>query len=360
MTGAAGIRSLTVRPVDLPLEHPIETAAGAMRTAPLVLIDVVDADGVAGHAYLRTYTPVALRALAALLQDVAPVVAGLPADPAPVHDRLHAEFRILGDQGLAGAAIAGIDMALWDVAARRAGVPLATLLGAQRTAVPAYASLHAMRPDAAAAEAEEALAAGFTAIKVKVGRGDLGADLEVVRALRTVAGDGVPLMVDYNQSLGVDEAIRRAQALAAEGVAWIEEPTRAADVEGHARIAAATETPIQLGENWQGPEDLARFAAARACDLAMPDAMKIGGVSGWRAAAALAADAELPLSSHTFVEFSVHLLAASPTTQWLEHLDHAGPILLGPLEVVAGQARVPQRPGAGVEWDEAALRRVLA
>src|SRR4051812_35547890 len=118
---AAAIRSLTVRPVDLPLERPIETAAGAMHTAALVLVDLVDADGVAGRSYLRTYTPVALRALATLLDDVAPVVRGLPADPATVGDRLRAEFRILGAQGLAGAPIAGIDMALGAVAPRRAG-----------------------------------------------------------------------------------------------------------------------------------------------------------------------------------------------------------------------------------------------
>jgi len=90
----------------------------------------------------------------------------------------------------------------------------------------------------------------------------------------------------------------------------------------------------------------------------MPDAMRIGGVSGWGEAAALAAEAELPLSSHTFVEYSVHLLAATPTAQWLEHLDHAAPILLEPLVVEAGEALVPERPGAGVEWDEAALGRL--
>ena len=86
--------------------------------------------------------------------------------------------------------------------------------------------------------------------------------------------------------------------------------------------------------------------------------MKIGGVSGWREAAAIAAAAGLPVSSHTFVEYSVHLLAASPTAHWLEHLDHAGAILREPLDVAGGEARVPQRPGAGIEWDEAALRRV--
>lgn len=330
-----------------------------LRTAALVLVDVRDADGVEGHAYLRTYTPVALRALAALLEDLAPLVRGLPAEAAPVRARLRAEFKLLGDRGLAGAAIAGIDMALWDIAARREGVPLAALLGSDRRRVPAYASLHAMAPDRAAVEAEAALADGFRAIKVKVGRSDLGADLEVVRALRAVAGDGVPLMVDYNQSLSVDEAIERARALDAEGVAWLEEPTRADDVAGHARIAAATRMPVQLGENWQTPAELEAALAARACDLGMPDAMKIGGVSGWREAAAIAATAGLPLSSHTFCEYSVHLLAASPTAQWLEHLDHVAPILQEPLTVIDGEAHVPERPGAGVEWDKAALRRVL-
>jgi mandelate racemase len=302
---------------------------------------------------------VALRALATLLEDVAPLVADEPADPAAVRAHLQREFKLLGAQGLAGAAIAGIDMALWDLAARRAGVPLAALLGSDRRRVPAYASLHAMAPDTAAAEAEAALAAGFGAIKVKVGRRDLAADLEVVRALRAVAGDGMPLMVDYNQSLSVEEAIARAAALEAEGVAWIEEPTRHDDFAGHARIAAATPVPIQLGENWQGPGDVEKSLAAGASDLGMPDAMKIGGVSGWREAAVLAAEAGLPLSSHTFVEYSVHLLAATPTAQWLEHLDHVAPILCEPLVVEAGEAVVPDRPGAGVEWDEAALRRVL-
>jgi mandelate racemase len=269
-----------------------------LRTAALVLVDVRDADRVEGHADLRTYTPVALRALA-------------------------------------------------------------VLLGSDRRRVLAYASLHAMAPDGAAAEAEAALADSFRAIKVKVARGDIDADLEVVRALRAVAGDGVPLMVDYNQSLSVDEAIERARALDAEGVAWIEEPTRADDVAGHARIAAAARAPVQLGENWQGPAELEAALAGRACDLGMPDAMKIGGVSGWREAAAMAADAGLLLSSHTFCEYSAHLLAATPTAHWLEHLDPVAPILQQPLAVIDGEARVPDRPGAGVEWDEAALRRIV-
>lgn len=144
---------------------------------------------------------------------------------------LQRHFRLVGPQGLTGMAMAGIDMALWDAHAQAAGVPLVTLLGGEPTSVPAYASLRRMDAQGAATEAEKLLGAGFTAIKVKVGGRDLAADLATVRALRKVAGDGVRLMVDYNQSLSVSQAVERVRVLDGEGLHWIEEPTRADDLE---------------------------------------------------------------------------------------------------------------------------------
>jgi mandelate racemase len=281
---------------------------------------------------------------------------GAPAEPAPVAAMLDRHFRLLGPQGLTGMAAAGIDMALWDAAARRRGLPLAALLGATPRPIPAYASLRTMRPHSAAAEAEELLGLGFTAFKVKVGRGTLADDLETIRAVRRAGA--VELMVDYNQCLSVEEAIERAHRLDDEGLTWIEEPTRADDYAGHARIAATARTPIQLGENWWGPHDMAKSLAAHASDHATLDAMKIGGVSGWLAAAALAERAGVPASSHTFPELSVHLLAATPTCHRLEYLDHAGPILAEPVRVRDGFALPPERLGSGIEWDEDVLARV--
>ena len=167
-------------------------------------------------------------------------------------------------------------------------------------------------------------------------------------------------MVDYNQSLTVAEAIDRIRALDAEGLYWIEEPTRADDFTGHARIAQEARTAIQLGENWWGPHDAAKSIAAGASDHVMLDVMKLGGVSGWLRAAALAEAAGLPASSHAFPEFSVHLLGVTPTCRWLEYLDHVGPILREPVRIVDGQALTPDRPGSGLEWDEDAVRRALA
>ena len=354
------IRSLRVRPFDLPLTRPIETAAGVMGTSPIVLIDVLTHEGVTGHAYVRCYTPLALAPLARLIANLEEPIVGLAADPEAVEEELGGRFALLGSQGLTGIAMAGIDMALWDARARAAGEPLVRLLGGEPRPIRAYASLRAMEPGAAAAEAEQALERGFDAIKVKVGGGALADDLKAIRALRSAVGDGIDLMVDYNQSLSVDAAVERARALDDEGLYWIEEPTRADDFAGHARIAAAARTPIQLGENWWGVHDMEKSVAGAASDHAMFDAMKIGGVSGWLRAAALAERAGLPASSHAFPELSAQLLAATPTCHLLEYAGGAGSIALEPLRIEDGHAVIGGRPGSGLEWDEDRLRATAA
>ena len=205
---------------------------------------------------------------------------------------------------------------------------------------------------------DAALARGFTAFKLKLGAGGLGADLAAIRAVREAVGPQAELMVDYNQALTIEEAIERGRALDAEGLTWIEEPTRADDYIGHARIAAAIETPIQLGENWWGTHDMEKSIAAGASQHAMFDAMKIGGASGWLRAAELAEQAALPVSTHVFPEISSHLLAATPTAHRLEYVDKVGPILSQPVHVQGGHVVLGRAPGAGVEWDERAIELV--
>ena len=250
--------------------------------------------------------------------------------------------------------LAGIDMALWDRDARRAEVALADFLGAGAGVVAAYRPLIATEPVPAAAEAQRAAAAGFGAIKVKLGRGSLRCDLETVEAL----GDVDRLMVDYNQSLSVEEALRRGQALGGRGLEWIEEPIDALDLPGHARLRAQLSTPLAAGENLEGEVEIQAALDLGALDVLTLDAARTGGVTGWLAAAAAAARASVPVCSHAYPEFSLHLLAASPTGRWLEYQDYVAPILAAPLEVVAGELRVPERPGAGLDWDERALARL--
>jgi len=241
-------------------------------------------------------------------------------------------------------------MAIWDALAKSAGLPLVTMLGGQPGTIRAYDS-HAMDGAALAAHrAARAAEAGFTAIKTKIGYPTLDEDIMVVREIHRATDGRLSVMVDYNQSLTVPEAIRRGRALADEGVFWIEEPTLQQDYAGHAKIAASIPLPVQMGENWFGADEMGKALAAGACAFGMPDIMKIGGVTGWLAASSLAQHHGLPLSSHLFQEFSAHVLAVTRTADWLERLDIAGPITEPLLQFVNGQAIVPDVPGAGIVW----------
>lgn len=355
------IRSLSVRPVHVPMRIPLQTSSGTIRVAPLALLDLHTSDGVIGRAYLFCYTPLVLKPVCDLLANLEPVLQGMSLAPLEVNRALHSRFRLLGSKGVVGMALAGIDMAAWDAHARAQGQPLARVLGADIAEIGAYNScgLGLIGADPARAEAESLLTSGFTAIKVRLGYPSLETDIQVVKAVRSAIGDGVHLMADYNQALSVPEAVHRVRALADEGLYWIEEPCLAHDYQGYARVRAASKCPIQMGENWWGPDEMAASLSAGASDLGMPDAMKIGGVTGWMHAAALADSAGLPVSTHLFPEVSVHLMAATPTRHWLEFVNWASPILAQPMEIKAGKAAVQSAPGTGIEWDEAAVSRYL-
>lgn len=354
-------RDLRVRAVNVPMAIPLQTSSGTISVAPLALIDLHTEEGVTGAAYLFCYTPLVLKPVVQLLANLAPLIKGDAVAPLALERKLQGRFRLLGAKGVAGMALAGIDMAAWDALARAQGLPLARALGGEPRRIPAYNScgLGMIGAERAAAEAQQLAAPGFTAIKVRLGYPDLKTDLAVVRSVKRAVGDGILLMSDYNQVLPVPEAIARVQALDGEGLGWIEEPTLADDYDGCARIREKARTPIQMGENWWGTHEMAKCLAAGATDLGMPDAMKIGGVSGWLRAAALAEAAGLPVSSHLFPEVSAHLLAVSPTCHWLEYVDWAAPILQEPLRIEDGHAVVPDAPGSGIAWNEGGVARCL-
>jgi len=356
MTTLPTIRSLHVRPVLAPMPRPLRTASGAIPAAPLVLVDVRTDHDVIGRAYVFCYTPLVLKPLCTFLNGLAGLVVGKPVAPADRFRDLSQTFRLLGRQGLVGMALSGLDMALWDALGRAADRPVAELLGGTARPVPAYDSFGLVDPVADRAMLEASVGAGFRAVKIKIGERSGAEDAAMVRAVRDIVGADVRLMVDLNQSQSAPEAIRRIERLAACDLTWVEEPVAAEDLEGHARVRAASPVPVQTGENWWFPADMARAVAARACDLAMPDLMKIGGITGWLRAMALAEAASLPLSSHLFIEASAHVLAVSPTCHFLEYLDMAGAILAEPVRPVGGMVAA-RGPGLGMAWDEDAVAR---
>src|SRR5918993_5178143 len=242
------VRSLTVHAADVPMNRTLKTGGGEVRSTAMVLIDLLTEEGVTGCSYLFCPTALVLKPLAKLLSNLAPLIEGDFLAPVEIQRKLQMTFRLLGPQGLSAMAMAGIDMATWDALAKSCEMPLVRLLGGQSCRIPAYNScgLGMIGPERAALEAQELLAAGFGAIKVRLGYRELKTDLEVVRAIRDSVGEEVVLMADYNQSLSVAEASRRAAALEDEGLYWIEEPTRADDYSGHAQIRHDTKTPVQI------------------------------------------------------------------------------------------------------------------
>ncbi|MFG1281815.1 enolase C-terminal domain-like protein [Xanthobacter autotrophicus] len=357
---APAITRVVVRPVVAPLPRPLRTASGVMESAPLVLVDIETSAGITGHAYAFAYTPVLLGALARLTGDVGTLLEGRAIYPADLTRWLRGRFVIAGTSGLLDMALAVLDIAAWDAHAKLAGLPLARLLGGDVAPLPAYASFGMDGLEDTASAAAGAAAEGFGAVKIKIGYETFAQDLAVVRATKHALGDAVALLVDYNQSLTVPEAVLRCRALDHEGLAWIEEPTRADDTAGHARIAAEIETPLQLGESLFGPQAIADSIRGGASDLMMPDLIKVGGVTGWLAASAICQAARMPVSNHFFQEASAHLMAATPTAHLVEFFDIAGPILRVPLQAIDGRVRASEEPGLGIEWSEEAVARYAA
>lgn len=355
------VRAIKAVPVMVPLNFVMGTSQQALREVPLLLIDVETEEGVTGRSYLFGYVRAALPAIAAILGEVEAQTSGKKADPQALFAQLNKRFTLMGVQGVVRMAIAGFDVALWDAVAIAAGKPLAAMLGGEMKPLLAYNSCGLGLKDdlgALAAEAETLVAmGGFGAVKLRLGYPTLDGDIAAVRAVKKRIGDKVRLMVDYNQALSFDQALARGRALDAEGLYWLEEPVRHDDYAGEAKLARELNVPIQIGENFSLPANM-RFAIEQgAADYVMPDLERIGGVSGWLEAAAIAAETNIPMSSHLFPEVSAHLLAVTPTRHYLEYADWAALLLQEPLRIENGHAIIPQRPGNGMLWDDKAVAR---
>ena len=353
------IRGIRTRGVAVPMTYVLGTSAATIRTAPLLLVDVETEEGITGRTYLFCYVRAAAPAIVSLLGAVEAAVKGQRVVPAERWAQLAKQFRLIGVQGVVRMAMSAFDTACWDALAIAANVPLVEYLGGARRPIPAYNScgLGLMPAAALADEAEQLLEGGFGAVKLRLGYPTLAEDIAALHAVRARVPAAIRIMVDFNQALSVDEALKRGRALDGEGVYWIEEPIRHDDYRGAATLARELVTPIQIGENFSEPHSMAEAMEMQACDYAMPDLERIGGVTGWRGAAALAAARTVPMSSHLFPEVSAHLLAVTPTAHWLEYVDWAGAIVEEPLAIVAGHAVIPARPGNGLAWNKEAVGR---
>ncbi len=354
------IKSIRVRAVSAPIRRPLQTSVGTVSSAALLLIDLQTDQGVTGRSYLFGIGKHNLAPIAKLVEAMAEMLKGDEVSPFDLEKKLRAKYALLGVHNIVLFAIAGIDCAAWDASAQALDQPLVRVLGGTPRPIPAYNSngLGLLPLKELPKAATDLLKGGFTAVKLRLGRPNARDDLEALRTVKKALGPDVTLMTDFNQGLSLAEAIRRGHLIDEEGgVHWIEEPIRADDFAGCGAVRREIETPIQIGENFMGPEQMAQALAAGASDYVMPDLERIGGVTGWMRAAALAQGAGVEMSSHLFPEASAHLLAVTPTCHWLEYVDWANAILKDPLEIKDGFAQIPDSPGTGIAWDEKAVKK---
>ncbi|HET9647476.1 MAG TPA: mandelate racemase/muconate lactonizing enzyme family protein [Microlunatus sp.] len=274
-----------------------------------------------------------------------------PSDIGRIYTRLLWAGASVGRSGVATQAIAAIDIALYDLKAKRAGLPLAKLLGSYRDSVRTYNTsggfLHAPIEEVKE-RATRSLAEGIGGIKIKVGHPDRAVDLARVTAIREHLGAAVPLMVDANQQWDRTTALRFGRVLEAFDLVWIEEPLDAYDAEGHAALAAALDTPIATGEMLSSVAEHLALIEHRSADVIQPDAPRIGGITPFLRLAALADQAQLDLAPHFAMEIHLHLAACYPREPWVEHFEWLNPLFEERLEIRDGRMWVADRPGLGI------------
>lgn len=286
-----------------------------------------------------------------------------PSDIGKIWTKLVWAGASVGRSGLATQAIAAFDVALWDLKAKRAGLPLAKLLGAHRDSVRCYNTsggfLHT--PTGQVLDnATSSLDSGIGGIKIKVGHPDGTYDLARLTAVREHIGDDVPLMADANQQWDRPTAQRMGRAMEKFNLVWIEEPLDAYDAQGHAALAASLDTPVATGEMLASVAEHVELIRHNAADVIQPDAPRIGGITQFLKLAALAEHHQLQLAPHFAMEIHLHLAAAYPIEPWVEHFDWLEPLFNEHLEIRDGRMLVSARPGLGFTLSDQARAWTIA
>lgn len=351
----ATITRLATRPIRIPLRRPW---GPDVRDLSVVEVVVEDSDGAVGRGFSWTPTIGAAAVRAHLDHDVAAFAIDREADAVSLWEPLWIHLHEGGGGGITTIAMAGLDLALWDLAAHRAEVGVTDLIGRRHDTATVYGSgvnLH-YPLDELVAQAGRWVAAGFDAVKVKVGSPDLARDLERVATVREAIGPGRRLMVDANQRWSLAEAERAIGELAAHDLTWIEEPLRADDLAAHVELRRRIEVPVALGENLYTRHRFAEFIDAGAVDLVQPNVVRVGGITPFLVIAELAAGRGVGLAPHLLLEVSAQLALALPGEHLVEAVEDASFEALGalaepsPVAVTGATVSTTGRRGLGVRF----------
>jgi len=322
-------------------------------------------DGSEGVGYTYTIGTGGSSVVALLADHLAPRLVGRdPDEIEAIWKDLFFATHATAVGAITSLALAAIDTALWDLKAKRAGLPLWKAAGGAQRRVPLYTTeggwLH-LPTEALVEQTVAAKAAGFGGAKLKVGKPQLAEDVARLGAVREAVGDAFELMVDANQCFNVSEAIRRARAFERFGLAWLEEPLPAEDLAGHAELARHSPLPIAVGESLYSPAHFREYLERDACSIVQADVARIGGITPWLKVAHTAESFNAPICPHFLMELHVALCAAVPNAAWVEYIPQLDDITTSRLAIDNGYAIPSSQPGLGIEWNRAAIdERALA
>ena len=341
--------------------------------AQTCLVKITADDGTFGWG--EAHAPLGPRATKAVVEDVlAPLLLG--GDPLAVEyhwERMYGSMRLRGHStGYQLEAISGVDIALWDLAGKLLGVPVYRLLGGPyRTSLPTYASgIPGTTIEERVAQAQRFIAAGYTAMKLSIGRGDIDSDLAMAAAVAAAIRGQADLLIDAHGAYTADNALYVGRKLQELGVYWLEDPLAPEDVDGYVHLTAALDMAVAAGETectrWQFEERLSR----RAVDVILPDICRAGGISEGRRIATVASlhgmkwAAHVSMGSSVHVAAAAHLAAASANFLVFEFSSTPNPIgerlLTAPLHPERGYLTLPTGPGLGIAFNEDRLQAHIA
>jgi L-talarate/galactarate dehydratase len=358
------ITSIRTHIVELPADEPLADAPeNPQAKRPFVTLELGTDGGIEGigvtffGSALTGALKHAVDALGAL------IVGDDPLRPEAILRKLRDAAGSAGNAGVFTLALSAIDMALWDIKAKVANLPLWRLLGGARERVPTYASGALMRGlplDRAAAAAHRLVETGFGEVKMQLalpGETSPRREIERVRVIRESLGPDVALMVDINQRWRPEQAMDMGRRLEGFNLGWLEDVTVADDFAGLARVAAALSTPVTGGEYLWGIAPFRHMLEARSVDIVMIDLVRVGGITQWLKVAGMAEAFNLPVVSHLIPEVHVHLIGAIPHGLTVEYMPWLTRLFEEVPQPVKGELAMPSAPGLGLKLDRAALKR---
>lgn len=334
----------------------------AAQVANFVTVEIRTDCGLIGIGYAGFVVQELLKPLKATLDALAEWAIGEdPLAVEAVSTKLLSQGGFGAPAGLVTSAAAAIDVALWDIKGKAAGLPLYRVLGGGSDRVPAYASGYLWRDydaERLASTGEDLLSQGFRAMKFRMGaEADPRGEIRRMRTLRDAVGKRVKLMVDINQGWDVNQTMRVGRAMDECKLFWLEDPIHHQDYEGMARLSQTLDTPIATGEYHYGIAPFRHMLDQRCVDIVMVDLLRAGGITHWMKIAHLAEAFNKPVVSHLAPEVLAHCVAAVPNGLIVEHMPWALPLFQETFSIDDGQIVLPDRPGLGLEFDHKAIER---